>query len=1015
MKQVTAALLQRLGYSGSRGFVPSERFGTMRANRHVLLQAQERVGVIGVFGIFGKREDTHEYFTPIVYIAECESAKAREHHKAVWNQGVVPYLLLITDEEILLCEGFRFSNREIGNNNWPGLLERTSHNSLYLQSGLPSYLKWLSAYELQSSIFWRDRQVGNIDISGRVDYQLLNGLDALTDCLTKAEGVLADRNLRPLDVESAHALIGRVLYLYFLHDKGLLSNNWRADAFPGINFDQASGWDAEQFWQLSDEIDSVFNGSVFPLSASKRKRIEKGHIEFAQIGLRYADSLGTAGFQNRLDLFDYDFSTLRIETLSSVYEQFLRGYGEDAQRKLGAYYTPPFLVDYVLSTVEENVPLERGVRILDGAAGSGAFLVAAYRRIIESTLGASRHSLPIRDLQSILKESIFGYELSADACHVTCFNLYLTLLDYVEEADLRQLLSQKGRKKVFPALLDTNVVNADFFDRRNENRSKFDVVVGNPPWKAIDANQDKVADRYLKIHFAEQPIGERQLAELFVWRYLTTFLSKNGVAGLLMPSKSFYNPASRAFRTALARASTLIGVADFSNLRHVMFERAVHPTMALFFRKKDPATDDSVWHFSPIRAEQPGAVARSNDKTRMWTLFIDEAAVQVTPYSAIEREPDIWSRLAWQKPIDRLLMNYFCDLAAHRYSNLETCARKLDISIARGGNSSDTGVPDKYILTARPSDDTYFLHHLKLKSVTRSLFPASSSSIVPLPQIISRRARGTYKQKFQGPLILLPRSLADVYYVDADIAYNSSFIGLSTKTSSSHEFLEALSKYLSSKVAKYFLILRSTRFLVDRPNIEPMILGQLPIPFAEDGVLQQQLIAADRSQVDQIVFDALKLTPEYRLAVDEFLKLRSQFADGRIPDEATRQVTSAELHEYSKFLSSDLDRWLGREASYTIRIIEARNRGVCLVKAAYRDAGGGRRNDIAADADLEAWLDQHIRNGLSSLSNSSAVIRDQSSASIYLVKPLEFMHWTVERAFADSQKMVRAVMAGAAA
>ena len=56
----------------------------------------------------------------------------------------------------------------------------------------------------------------------------------------------------------------------------------------------------------------------------------------------------------------------------------------------GAIYTPPFLVDFVLSKVErDGTMFGRNDRVFDCAAGSGLFLVGGFRRIIESSLRRS--------------------------------------------------------------------------------------------------------------------------------------------------------------------------------------------------------------------------------------------------------------------------------------------------------------------------------------------------------------------------------------------------------------------------------------------------------------------------------------------------------------------------------------------------------------------------------------------------------------------------------------------------
>lgn len=89
----------------------------------------------------------------------------------------------------------------------------------------------------------------------------------------------------------------------------------------------------------------------------------------------------------------------------------------------------------MLDRLEDERPLTAGVRVLDPAAGSGVFLVGAYRRIVEATLGSGRTTMKLTDLHALMTDAIFAVELNPTACHVAAFSLYLTMLDYVEPAE----------------------------------------------------------------------------------------------------------------------------------------------------------------------------------------------------------------------------------------------------------------------------------------------------------------------------------------------------------------------------------------------------------------------------------------------------------------------------------------------------------------------------------------------------------------------------------------------------
>ena len=155
-------------------------------------------------------------------------------------------------------------------------------------------------------------------------------------------------------------------------------------------------------------------------------------------------------------------------------------------------------------------------------------------------------------------------------------SLSLTLLDYVYPPDL-----ESTPRFQLPDLRGMNIFEGDFFAteaewRRTLGKSKFDWIVGNPPW--IELKSGKIADRDMPVwgwmQDAENrkkfPTGGNQVAEAFAWE-VTNFLADGGYAGLLLPAMTLFKYESAAFRKAFFKQLAIKSVADFSNLRHVLF------------------------------------------------------------------------------------------------------------------------------------------------------------------------------------------------------------------------------------------------------------------------------------------------------------------------------------------------------------------------------------------------------------------------------------------------------------
>ena len=107
----------------------------------------------------------------------------------------------------------------------------------------------------------------------------------------------------------------------------------------------------------------------------------------------------------------YDFRVLPVEILGTVYERFLgQGHPADGRppakveekpevRKAGGvYYTPAYIVDYIVEhtvgrQIEGRSPLQlagsngkQPFRVLDMACGSGSFLLGAYQCLLDHCL-----------------------------------------------------------------------------------------------------------------------------------------------------------------------------------------------------------------------------------------------------------------------------------------------------------------------------------------------------------------------------------------------------------------------------------------------------------------------------------------------------------------------------------------------------------------------------------------------------------------------------------------------------
>ena len=282
-----------------------------------------------------------------------------------------------------------------------------------------------------------------------------------------------------------------------------------------------------QFVDYLEDSEKGFNGDLFRISPAEYETIPQEALDVIILLLQ-----GVELSSGQMSLFKlYDFSILPVEFISNVYEKFI---GKENQDREGAYYTPTFLVDYIVQqTIGEHFSHTHSsdCKVLDPACGSGIFLVESLRRIIDKYIiehhvtAAERNTDEFRTvLKQLVRDNIFGIDKDESAVQVAIFSIYLTLLDYQRPADI-------GNFK-FPNLLGTNLICSDAFDTGNAqvNRLRgadvqFDYIIGNPPWMRGRIQRDEEGNiitptyvHYLNETNQMQFVGNKELAQAFVDR-----------------------------------------------------------------------------------------------------------------------------------------------------------------------------------------------------------------------------------------------------------------------------------------------------------------------------------------------------------------------------------------------------------------------------------------------------------------------------------------------------------------
>lgn len=111
------------------------------------------------------------------------------------------------------------------------------------------------AESINTGDLWRKR-AENLRSDKRVDKRLLHRLSDLSKHLQEEKG------LRP---EVAHALIGKYVYIRYLRDRTILSDQWLQQKQIAIESVLGRHATVEGLRTLTELLDDQLNGSIFPL------------------------------------------------------------------------------------------------------------------------------------------------------------------------------------------------------------------------------------------------------------------------------------------------------------------------------------------------------------------------------------------------------------------------------------------------------------------------------------------------------------------------------------------------------------------------------------------------------------------------------------------------------------------------------------------------------------------------------------------------------------------------------
>lgn len=735
--------------------------------------------------------------------------------------------------------------------------------------------------------------------------------------------------LRQVSSEEALALMGRALFLRFLHDRGILNDH---HPIPGVPRFEDCLSTPELAAASSRWLDASFNGDLLTLPDNGSEayfhslHISSGTSALNDLSaiIRGDKPVGDGAYQTQFSWSDLHFAYIPVGLLSQVYEAYIHRFETSTAKEQSVYYTPRHLAEYVVDHALGSLgPNAYKARILDPAAGGGVFLLAAFRRLVQGRWRATGKQPTTKVIRDILNNQLVGIDINPAARQLSALALYLTALEL--DPDVEKLQHLK-----FDALQGRVLLAAENWVDEPSGQylgslsrpatdaltGQFDLVVGNPPWTSVPNRQrQKAFDDIGRSAMLERgivpvanPDGVPDLP--FVWQS-TRWAKPGALLAFVLHARILIKTTHHGLnaRKALFRGLNVTYVLNGMELRNtpVWPSHAAH--FCLLFARNQAADEDS--HFYAVT---PVADRVLNAEGR---IRIDNKDAWASDVTMVDQVPHLFKTLAKGNSLDVALLEKIQRDIKKPYGGSESYHPTLKAYADSIGIIHGHG----YQTTSKREDADFLMGLPMLPDPRRAVW-----HIVPTPNLdVFRRERVHRVRRseiYDPPIVLLRKSpstqeLAPTAMLALDrVAYRESYIGYSCAQAPEPRLMAVyLWALMNSKLFLYYALMTSSIFGCERAAMQKSDIEQFPViplnslPNEHIVLLRRLLSGAESQQFDMQGVNALVntiygLTPADITLVEDRLSIALPFS--RVQRAAIAPPKEEEVSRYLETLANIL-------------------------------------------------------------------------------------------------------------
>jgi len=883
-------------------------------------------------------------FVPQLYLFDYTHGKLSDEEKnkihiQMWNGYQVPAYIIIEKSSVSIFDS-RKRPKEEKNSYAKEILIRTGEA-----------IKDFNAKDFDSGIFWDEQnEKKDFRFEQSATRDLIRGLkEVFRSFLDESR----------LNRHVALKLLVQSLLIKYLEERDVKSDSgYFAGTYFKKNFQCSDFCETIRKGKLLDLLDQLakdFNGKIFEWD--KEKEIEeRDAIQQSEVQ-NLANYLDANIKNNQYVIWRlYSFTHLPVEVISSVYEELLTDSKD-------IVYTPEMIVS---TLVDECMPLkipQKDFKLIDVSCGSGIFLVKAYQRIVQwwryeqwkKTGKLVKPSLSV--LKELLLKSVHGVDIEQDAIRLSVFSLALAILDEVD------LDPPTWGKLKFPDL-SKNIITQDFFEYIvKDNKTDFDLVIGNPPFNLASINgkepSRKKHFKELKAKFgytSEIGIPDENPALHFLVQSMK-LLKENAILCLVQPSVPLLYKKDITFRAELFSSYNLLQVIDLTKLANKLWGTRTVATAAVFMQNCLPTNED-VLHLVANRT--------FSNSNRLFLEF-DHYDFHLVSKKAVLKNTYVWKA--------NLLGGGRINILLERLSQLNSLKFYIESKQNEGWLKGEGFIENR---NGKPCDFITGKKFIPSIALTEKSMDTSKISICD----VQKFHRPTNELIYTPPHILIRSNIGKegliTHFSDEYLVFRNKIIGIHAPEKHRIE-LEGLFHYLKNngKILRFFILATSSQIKVSRHTV-PMTEDFMDLPFSKN-------------------VDDLKISEAEEIIIDDVLN--NQLAKNNL----SAYSSEVEISNFSELFCKTLNSIYQQENSFQLfKIIDAGK----YFALHFEYASEKLHTELENADDIEKYIEAVIpsRKENRESTHIQKIIKVYGQDSIILAKPKQLRYWLPSIALRDADE-----------